>query len=47
MKFYIGESGSSGRKFDNIDDFFKALKDLIGTYTEEGEDWFEIEVVRN
>lgn len=47
MKFYIGECGSSGRKFDNVDDFLKALKDLVGTYEEEGEDWFEVEVVRD
>jgi hypothetical protein len=47
MKFYIGECGSSGRHFDNIDDFFKALRDLADTYKENGEDWFEIEVVND
>ena len=47
MRFYIGESGSSGRKFDNVYDFLKALQDLADTYAEEGEDWFEVEVVRD
>lgn len=46
MKFYIGECGGSGRQFDNADDFIKAIKDLIDTYEENGEDCFEIEVVK-
>lgn len=47
MKFYIGECGSSGRQFDNVEDFLKAIKDLIDTYEENGEDWFEIEIVND
>lgn len=47
MKFYIGESGSSGRQFDNVNDFIKAITDLINTYEENGEEWFEIEVVND
>lgn len=45
MTFYIGESGSSGRQFDNIEDFIQAIRDLADTYEANGEDWFEIEVV--
>lgn len=45
MEFYIGESGSSGRKFDNLEDFLKAITDLVSTYKESGETWFEIEVI--
>lgn len=47
MTFYIGEPGSSGRKFDNEEDFLNAIKDLIDTYKENGECWFEIEVVND
>lgn len=47
MRFYIGESGSSGRQFDNIDDFLDAIVDLADTYAENGEDWFEIEVIND
>jgi hypothetical protein len=45
MTFYIGESGSSGRQFDNIEDFIQAIRDLAHTYEANGEDWFEIEVM--
>ena len=47
MKFYIGECRSSGRQFDTVDDFIRAIKDLINTYEGNGEDWFEIEVVND
>ena len=47
MKFYIGESGSSGREFDNINDFLNAITELANTYAENGEDWFEIEVIND
>ena len=47
MKFYIGECGSTGREFDNIIDFLDAITDLASTYEENGEDWFEIEVVND
>lgn len=47
MKFYIGECGSSGREFDNINDFLDAIVDLANTYAENDEDWFEIEVVND
>lgn len=45
MQYYIGESGSSGRKFDNLKDFIKAIEELADVYEQNGEDWFEIEVV--
>ena len=45
MEFYIGESGSSGRKFDKFSDFLSAVNDLAHTYYENGEDCFEIEIV--
>lgn len=47
MQYYIGESGSSGRKFDYFQDFVDALADLAITYAENGEDWFEVEVVHD
>lgn len=47
MKFYIGECGSSGRQFENAEDFIKAIRDLVSSYEEDGEEWFEIEVVRD
>lgn len=45
MQYYIGEPGSSGQKFDNITAFLDAIADLASTYEENGEDWFEIEVI--
>ena len=45
MKYYIGEVGSSGRKFDTLPEFLQAIKELAETYEENGEDWFEIEVI--
>ena len=47
MKYYIGEPGSSGMKFDNIEDFIKAIRDVASTYEENGEDWFEIEIIND
>ena len=47
MKYYIGEPGSTGRYFDTLEDFVKAITDLADTYENEGEEVFEIEVVRN
>lgn len=47
MKFYIGECGSTGRQFDSIEDFIKAIRDIADIYEENGEDWFEIEVVND
>lgn len=46
MKYYIGEPGSTGRYFDALEDFIKAITDLADTYENEGEEVFEIEVVR-
>ena len=45
MKYYIGECGSSGRYFDTVDEFINAITDLIDIYKDNGEDWFEIEVI--
>ena len=44
MKYFISERGSTGREFDNIQDFLDAISDLATTYEENGEDYFEIKV---
>lgn len=45
MKYYIGESGSTGREFDNIRDFLDAISNLASTHEETEDDWFEVEIV--
>ena len=47
MNYYIGESGSTGRYFDDFDDFVSALRDLADTYEIEGDKTFEVEVIRD
>lgn len=47
MKYHIGEPGSTGRYFDILEEFVKAITDLADTYENEGEEVFEIEVVRD
>ena len=47
MNYYIGEPGSSGMKFDNITDFLDTIADIASTYAENGEDWFEIEIIND
>ena len=47
MQYYIGEAGSSGREFDNIREFLVAISDLASTHEENGEDWFEIEIIND
>lgn len=47
MNYYIGESGSTGRYFDDLDDFVSALRDLADIYETEGEEIFEVEVIRD
>ena len=47
MNYYIGESGSTGRHFNNFDDFVSALQDLADTYETEGNETFEVEVIRD
>lgn len=42
MKYYIGESGSSGREFDSIQDFLDAIADQANTYEENGEEMFAV-----
>lgn len=44
MKYFIGASGSTGREFDNIQDFLDAISDLVATYEENGEECFEISI---
>ena len=44
MKGFISERGSTGREFDNIQEFLDAISDLATTYEENGEDYFEIKV---
>ena len=47
LKYFIGASGSTGREFDNIQDFLDAIADLAQTHEENGEEWFEIQVVND
>ena len=47
MNYYIGESGSTGRYFDDFDNFVSALRDLADTYETEGNETFEVEVIRD
>ena len=47
MNYYIGEPGSTGRYFDDFDDFVSALRDLADIYETEGEETFEVEVIRD
>ena len=47
MNYYIGEPGSTGRYFDDFDDFVSALRDLAKTHETEGEETFEVEVIRD
>lgn len=47
MKFLLYEFNSTGREFDNIQDFLDAIADLANTYEENGEECFEIKVDRN
>ena len=47
MNYYIGEPGSTGRYFDDIDIINKELRDLADTYETEGDETFEVEVIRD
>lgn len=47
MKYFIEEKGSTGREFDSIQDFLDAIADLAQTHEENGEEWFEIQVVND
>ena len=47
LKFYINESGSAGREFDSIQDFLDAIADLAQSREENGEEWFEIQVLND
>ena len=47
LKYFIGENGSTGREFDSIQDFLDAIADLAQTHEENGEEWFEIQVVND
>ena len=47
MKCFLCEQGSTGREFDNIQDFLDAISDLAATYEENGEDCFEIRVEKD
>lgn len=47
MKFYISEEGSSGMEFKNINDFLEAITDAAETFEENGEEWFEIEIIHS
>jgi len=47
LKFYINESGSAGREFNTIQEFLDAIADLADTYEENGEEWFEIQVLND
>ena len=47
MNYYVGEPGSTGRYFDDFDDFVSALRDLANTHETEGEKTFEVEVIQD
>ena len=47
MNYYIGEPGSAGRYFDDFDSFVSAMRDLADDSKAEGEETFEVEVVRD
>ena len=47
MNYYISEPGSTGRYFDDFDDFVSALRDLADTYETAGDETFEVEVIRD
>lgn len=47
MNYYISEPGSTGRYFDDFDNFVSALRDLADTYKIEGDETFEVEVIRD
>ena len=47
MNYYVGEPGSTGRYFDDFDDFVSALRDLANTHEIEDEETFEVEVIRD
>ena len=47
MNYYIGEPGSTGRYFDDFNDFVSALRDLANTHETEGGETFEVEVIRD
>ena len=47
MNYYICESGSTGRYFNDFDNFISALRDLANTHETEGEETFEVEVIQD
>ena len=47
MNYYIGEPGSTGRYFDDFDELVSALRDLAKTHETEGNETFEVEVIRD
>ena len=47
MKFYIAEEGGSGMEFKNMSNFLDAITDTIETHEENGEEWFEIEIIHS
>ena len=47
MNYYIGEPGSTGRYFDDFDDFVSALRDLANTHKTEDKETFEVEVIQD
>lgn len=47
MKYFIGENESTGREFDSIQDFLDAIADIAQTREENGEEWFEIQIVND
>ena len=47
LRYFVRASGSTGREFDSIQDFLDAIADLAQTHEENGEEWFEIQVVND
>ena len=42
--FYIGKENASGQTFDNICDFFEALKEEIQEAEKDGKEYFDITI---
>ena len=47
MNYYVCEPGSTERYFYDFNDCVSALRDLANTHETEGEETFEVEVIRD
>lgn len=47
MRYFVRASGSTGRELDSTQDFLDAIADLAQSREENGEEWFEIQVLND